>query len=136
MEKYELVVCGGGLSGVCAAIAGKRLGLSTCIIQDRPVFGGNASSEIRVNIGGACACNAWARETGIIGEIFLEERKRNFEWHQTTWSNGILDIVLYEFLRNEGVDIYLNTSVRKAIMKSSEEIEGVYCIQLGNEKKL
>jgi len=134
-KKYQLVVCGGGLAGVCASIAGKRLGLSTCIIQDRPVFGGNASSEIRVNIGGACACNAWARETGIISEIFLEERKRNFEWHISTWSNGILDIVLYEFLRNEGVEIYLNTSVRKAIMKSSDEIEGVYCVQLGSEKE-
>jgi len=136
MKKYQLVVCGGGLAGVCAAIAGKRLGLETCIIQDRPVFGGNASSEIRVNIGGACTCNAWARETGIISEIFLEERKRNFEWHLSTWSNGILDVVLYEFLRNEGVDIYLNTSVRKAIMKSSDEIKGVYCVQIGNEKEL
>ncbi|MCM8807307.1 MAG: FAD-dependent oxidoreductase [Candidatus Omnitrophica bacterium] len=136
MEKrYQLVVCGGGLAGVCAAIAGKRLGLSTCIIQDRPVFGGNASSEIRVNIGGACSFNAWARETGIISEIFLEERKRNYEYHRTTWNNGILDIVLYEFLRNEGVDMYLNTSVRKAIMKSKEEIEGVFCVQLGTEKE-
>ncbi|MCM8809113.1 MAG: FAD-dependent oxidoreductase [Candidatus Omnitrophica bacterium] len=134
-KKYELVVCGGGIAGVCSAIAGKRLGLSACIIQDRPVFGGNASSEIRVNIGGACATNSWARETGIINEIFLEERKRNYEYHRTTWNNGILDIVLYEFLRNEGVEIYLNTSVRKAIMKSKEEIEGVYCVQLGNEKE-
>ncbi|MCM8785726.1 MAG: FAD-dependent oxidoreductase [Candidatus Omnitrophica bacterium] len=136
MEKrYQVVVCGGGLAGVCSAIAGKRMGLSTCIIQDRPVFGGNASSEIRVNIGGACAFNSWARETGIINEIFLEERKRNYEYHRTTWNNGILDIVLYEFLINEGIEIYLNTSVRKAIMKSKEEIEGVYCIQLGNEKE-
>lgn len=134
-KRYQLVVCGGGLAGVCAAIAGKRLGLSTCIIQDRPVFGGNASSEIRVNIGGACAFNAWARETGIISEIFLEERKRNYEYHRTTWNNGILDIVLYEFLRNEEIDMYLNTSVRKTIMKSKEEIEGVYCVQLGTEKE-
>ncbi|MCM8776959.1 MAG: FAD-dependent oxidoreductase [Candidatus Omnitrophica bacterium] len=133
-KKYELVVGGGGLAGVCGAIAGKRLGLSTCIIQDRPVFGGNASSEVRVNIGGAASCNAWARETGIISEIFLEERKRNFENHLSTWSNGILDIVLYEFLRNEGVDIYLNTSIRKAVMKDKETIESVYCVQLGTEK--
>ncbi|MCS7180270.1 MAG: FAD-dependent oxidoreductase, partial [bacterium] len=61
---------------------------------------------------------------------------RNYEYHRTTWSNGILDIVLYEFLRNEEVDIYLNTSVRKAIMKSKDEIEGVYCVQIGNEKEI
>lgn len=134
-KRYELVVGGGGLAGVCGAIAGKRMGLSTCIIQDRPVFGGNASSEIRVNIGGSASCNAWSRETGIISEIFLEERRRNFEYHLSTWSNGILDIVLYEFLRNEGVDIYLNTSIRRAVMKDKEIIDGVHCVQLGTEKE-
>jgi len=71
MEKYEVIVCGGGLSGVCAAIAAGRYGLKTAIVQDRPVFGGNASSEIRVNIGGACARNCWARETGIINELLV-----------------------------------------------------------------
>jgi len=134
-KRYELVVGGGGLAGVCGAIAGKRLGLSTCIIQDRPVFGGNASSEIRVNIGGAASCNPWARETGIILEIFLEERKRNFEYHLSTWHSGLLDLILYEFLRNEGVDIYLNTSIRKAVMKDKETIQGVNCVQLGTEKE-
>ena len=134
-KRYELVVGGGGLAGVCGAIAGKRLGLSTCIIQDRPVFGGNASSEIRVNIGGAASCNPWARETGIILEIFLEERKRNFEYHLSTWHSGLLDLILYEFLRNEGVDIYLNTSIRKSVMKDKETVHGVNCVQLGTEKE-
>ena len=135
MKKYDLVVAGGGLAGVCGAISAKRMGLSTCIIQDRPVFGGNASSEIRVNIGGACACNAWARETGIISEIFFEERKRNFEYHLSTWEGSILDMVIYDFLRREGVDIYLNTSVRKAIMKSNNIIKGIYCVQIGSERE-
>ena len=39
-ESYDIVVCGGGLAGLCAAIAAARLGAKTCIIQDRPVFGG------------------------------------------------------------------------------------------------
>jgi len=79
MGKYEVFVCGGGLSGVCAAIAAGRYGLKTAIVQDRLVFGGNASSEIRVPIGGAASNNCWARETGIINEIFLEERRINYE---------------------------------------------------------
>lgn len=135
-KKYDLVVVGGGLAGVCGAIAGKRMGLSVCIIQDRPVLGGNASSEIRVPIGGAGDHhNPWARETGIICELFLEERKNNFQYHNSSLTNSVLDLVLYDALRREGVDIFLNTVCRKAIMKKNDLIEGVYCIQLASEKE-
>ena len=47
-QEYDLVVCGGGLAGFCAAVAAARLGTRTCLVQDRPVLGGNSSSEIRV----------------------------------------------------------------------------------------
>ena len=134
--KYDLVVVGGGLAGVCGALAARRHGLSVCIIQDRPVFGGNASSEIRVPIGGAASFNPWARETGIIAELFLEERRRNFQYHNSSLANSILDLVLYDALREEGVDMFLNTSCRKGIMKSKDLIEAVYCVQLGSEKEL
>ena len=40
-EEYDVVVCGGGLAGVCAAIAAARAGSKTCLVQDRPVLGGN-----------------------------------------------------------------------------------------------
>lgn len=52
-RKYEVVVVGGGLAGVCAAIAAARKGARTAIIQNRSMFGGNASSEIRMHIVGA-----------------------------------------------------------------------------------
>jgi hypothetical protein len=133
--KYDLVVVGGGLAGVCGALAARRHELSVCIIQDRPVFGGNASSEIRVPIGGAASFNPWARETGIIAELFLEERRRNFQYHNSSLANSILDLVLYDALREEGVDMFLNTSCRKGIMKSKDLIEAVYCVQLGSEKE-
>ena len=45
---YDLVVVGGGLAGTCAAISAARNGLSVALVQDRPVLGGNASSEVRV----------------------------------------------------------------------------------------
>ena len=45
---YDFVVVGGGLPGTCAAVAAARRGLKVALVQDRPVLGGNASSEIRV----------------------------------------------------------------------------------------
>lgn len=49
VKKYDLVVTGGGLAGCAAAIAAAEEGLSVALIHDRPVLGGNASSEIRVH---------------------------------------------------------------------------------------
>ena len=50
--KYDFVVVGGGVAGMCAAIAAARLGTRVALIQDRHVLGGNNSSEIRVGLGG------------------------------------------------------------------------------------
>ncbi|WP_207636643.1 FAD-dependent oxidoreductase, partial [Enterocloster asparagiformis] len=44
----EVVVAGGGPGGICAALAAARLGKKTVLATDRPVLGGNSSSEIRV----------------------------------------------------------------------------------------
>lgn len=49
---YDFVVIGGGVAGMCAAIAAARKGLSVALIQDRKVLGGNNSSEVRVGLGG------------------------------------------------------------------------------------
>ena len=48
-KKYDLVVVGGGIAGCAAAIAAAEEGLQVALIHDRPVLGGNASSEIRVH---------------------------------------------------------------------------------------
>jgi len=45
---FDLVVVGGGVAGACAAVAAARQGLTVALIQDRPVLGGNNSSEVRV----------------------------------------------------------------------------------------
>ena len=49
----DVVVCGGGLAGVCAAVSAARHGAKVVLVQDRPVLGGNASSEMRMGIVGA-----------------------------------------------------------------------------------
>ena len=70
---------GGGLAGVCAAIASARKGARTAIIQNRSMFGGNASSEIRMHIVGANSHGAKKNlgETGILLEILLANKRRN-----------------------------------------------------------
>lgn len=51
-SEYDLVVVGGGIAGICAATAAARLGCKVALVNDRPVLGGNNSSEIRVHLGG------------------------------------------------------------------------------------
>lgn len=58
-KEYEFIVVGGGISGVCAALAAARNGVKTALIHDRPVLGGNASSEVRVSINGAGRNNGY-----------------------------------------------------------------------------
>ena len=65
----DLCVVGGGMAGLCCAIAAARHGLSVVLVQDRPVLGGNASSEIRMWIGGCHGKDN--RESGIIEEIIV-----------------------------------------------------------------
>ena len=71
--KSDLVVVGGGLSGVCCAITAARGGINVCLIQDRPILGGNSSSEVRLWVLGATSHmgnnNRWAREGGVIDEL-------------------------------------------------------------------
>ena len=66
--RTDVTVVGGGLAGVCAAVAAARLGRTVALVQNRPVLGGNSSSEIRVWVVGATAhgVQRYARETGIM----------------------------------------------------------------------
>ena len=70
----DLCVVGGGMAGICAAVAAAREGARVVLMQERPVLGGNASSEIRMWICGAHGENN--RETGILEEIALETLSR------------------------------------------------------------
>ncbi len=67
--EFDVVVVGAGAAGCCAALAAARLGARTALVQDRPVLGGNSSSELGVPINGAGSSHPNARETGIIEEL-------------------------------------------------------------------
>lgn len=136
LKKFDLVVCGGGLSGVCAALAASRLGLQTALIQDRPVFGGNSSSEVRVPLAGAANGNPWAREGGIIEELTLTERFNNFTSRRESMINDVWDLVLYDACRQEeNLSLYLDTSIRQ-VETDGKRIVSVSASQLASEREL
>ena len=123
IEKYQVVVCGGGMAGFSAAIAAARQNKKTCLIQNRPVFGGNCSSEVGVTIHGAAAFHAYARETGIISELLIEERSINHaEIYENGWINSVWDMVMYDLaVKEEALTFYLNTEVVDVIMSSDNK---------------
>jgi len=67
--KFDMVVVGGGIAGTCAAISASRLGLKVALIQDRPVLGGNNSSEIRVHLKGDVDKNHYPKLGRIVREM-------------------------------------------------------------------
>lgn len=104
----DLCVIGGGLAGLCAAIAAARHGIRVVLMHDRPVLGGNASSEVRMQIGGCRGVNN--KETGLVEEIILENYYRNHNLSYSVW-----DSVLYEKARfQENLTLLLNCTCQTA----------------------
>ncbi len=77
---FDLVVTGGGITGICAALAAARLGMKTALIQDRPVLGGNNSSEIRVWLGGSRNVKPFPRVGDVVRELEPAERPKVCPW--------------------------------------------------------
>ena len=67
--EFDLVVIGGGVAGTTAAISAARLGLQVALIQDRPVLGGNNSSEVRVHLGGRINVEPFPALGDVVKEI-------------------------------------------------------------------
>lgn len=131
----DITIIGGGLAGTCAAIAAARRGAKVHLINNRPVLGGNSSSEIRVWVCGATAHGGqkFARETGIMGELMLENQYRNPEGNPYYWDQVLLDAVRAE----PGITLWLNTDVREAEAEDGPEgqrtITSVTGWQMGSE---
>lgn len=66
---FDVVVVGGGIAGMCAAIQASRLGLKVALVQNRPVLGGNSSSEVRLPMEGALDRNLYPRLGRIVSEL-------------------------------------------------------------------
>ncbi len=119
----DIVVAGGGAAGVPCALAAARCGAKVVLIHDRPVLGGNASSEIRMHICGAdCSggrgepLKTETREGGIIEEVKLDTCVNNPQR-----SASMLDLVFYDKCRTEpNLTLMLNTSVVGAEVTDGE----------------
>lgn len=128
----ELVVAGGGLTGVCCAIAAAREGLKVVLVQDRPVLGGNASSEVRIWALGATSHmgnnNRWSREGGIIDEILVENTFRNKEGNPVLFDMVLVDKVLAE----KNIRLLLNTVLLGVEKKDGRTISQVTAFNAQN----
>ncbi|MBM4045780.1 MAG: FAD-dependent oxidoreductase, partial [Planctomycetes bacterium] len=112
LAEQDVCVVGGGLAGLCAAVAAAREGARTALVHDRPVLGGNASTEIRIIPYGAGHHNPCANETGIVLELLTEERARSADPVNYGQVNAQWDLVLYNAVRREkNLQLLLNTHV-------------------------
>ncbi|HTL52545.1 MAG TPA: FAD-dependent oxidoreductase, partial [Planctomycetota bacterium] len=100
-------------------------------VQDRPVLGGNASSEVRLWVLGATSHmgnnNRWAREGGVINEILMDAMRKNREGNSV-----IFDVILLDFVTKEpNITLLLNTACYEVVKANADRIERVraFCSQ-------
>ena len=104
----EFCIVGGGLSGMAAALSAARNGVKVVLVQDRPVLGGNCSSEVRMWVRGAKGLHN--RETGILSELEEENIYRNPGLNYSLWDNVLYSKVMEE----ENIRLVMNCSVMDA----------------------
>ena len=125
-HQFDFCVVGGGMAGLIAALAAARRGARVALVQDRPVLGGNASSEIRMHICGAHGEHR--RETGLLEELLLDNYARNPEPNYSIW-----DSVLYGKARYQpNLELFLNASVQ-AVTMDGPSLRAVRAWQLTTE---
>ena len=118
----DVCVAGGGMAGVCAALAAARNGAKVVLVQDRSRLGGNSSSEVKMHIVGA-NCHTgrpgW-REGGLLEEIRLDDAANNAQRCWELW-----DLLLYDKLVSEpNITLLLDTTLFAAEVKDGR-IESV-----------
>jgi hypothetical protein len=133
----DITVVGGGLAGVCAAVAAARQGQSVALVHNRPVLGGNSSSEVRVWVCGATGhgVQRYARESGIMGEMFAENQYRNPEGNPYIWDLVVLETV--KAVKN--IQLFLNTDVHEVEASGEEHnrhIDAVTGWMMGSERRI
>lgn len=124
----DLCVVGGGMAGICAALAAARHGLKVVLVHDRAVLGGNASSEVRMWICGAHGRDA--KETGLIEEILLLNLHRNRHLSYPLW-----DTVLFEAVcLHPGITAVLTCAVTDVEMAAPDRIAAVKAWHLTRQR--
>lgn len=116
---YDVIVAGGGPGGVPAAIACARTGANVLLLQDRPMLGGNASSEVGITMDGAEVAHINAREGGIAEEI-RRLRDRDPAFHGD-WTRAMETLAAAE----PNLTVLCNHQICQAEMSSPSSIRSV-----------
>jgi hypothetical protein len=126
----DILVAGAGMAGIGAALTAARHGARVLLVGDRPVLGGNASKEVRVNLEGASGgANAlYWRETGLVERILLDNLRSNPEGNAEAWNLTLLEAVLSQ----PGLELMLNTTVH-AVEASGHHVASVTALTVGSE---
>jgi hypothetical protein len=128
----DVVVIGGGLAGICAALAAARQGAAVSLINNRPVLGGNSSSEIRVwALGATGGGSLYSEEMGILGELKLRNLYTNPESNVLLWDEVLLDAILAE----KNIQLFLNTHILGIKCSDDHIVESVQGFQLASERE-
>lgn len=108
--KKDLVIVGAGIPGIVHAIQAARMGVKCALINNRGYVGGNGSAEVPINVSGATGTqefNYFARETGVLEELMLENFNRNPDGNRYIWDSVVMEKILDE----ENIELFLNTNV-------------------------
>ena len=132
---FDVIVVGGGMAGICAAMEAARDGAKVALVHARPVLGGNASSEIRVHISGADSSleKPDYAESGLLYELMLENKARNEQFSYSIW-----DMILFEAVKKqEGLTTYLNTVMYDCQTNDAGDcVTAILCVQETTEMRL
>ncbi|WP_237564955.1 FAD-dependent oxidoreductase [Blastopirellula marina] len=118
---YDLVVVGGGYAGMGAALSAARMGCKVALIQDRPVLGGNGSSEVRVWAMGNIRRGKFPR-VGEIIEEFSDHAKKSPGTYEEFGDAKKEAVVRAE----PNIDLFLNHHAYQVDMDGEKKIAGVY----------
>ncbi len=118
LQEFDFVVIGGGMAGTCAAIAAARLGVQVALVQNRPVLGGNNSSEVRVHLGARINLEPYPALGNLVNEIGPEQggNAQPKDYYQD-------DKKLQAVLNEPNLSLYLNTHANQVEVKDNKIVQ-------------
>lgn len=123
LPNYDLCVVGGGIAGICTAVSAARLGLKVALVHDRPVLGGNNSSEVRVHLGSYQNLPPFPRLGDVLAE-FGPKRGGNAEPAANYEDDCKMEIVKAE----QNIDLFLNRRMTSVATNATGAITGIAAI--------
>lgn len=127
---YDFVVVGGGMSGLCAAIAAARYGSKVALIQDRYILGGNNSSEVRVGLGGQINMAPYPSLGYILNEIGPDRiGNARGAHHYQDWKK--MDVILAE----KNITLFTGYTVDGVVMEG-KKIKSVTAVEATRQNRI